>query len=125
MRLKRSGYWSGSAPPDVLRSVMLFRFRETCSVATAYCVNWNGPDQDRARGGNLPVGPRPARQPWPLAEPTPATPGQWESAITHRATPWQNGYVERLIGSTCGEALDHLIVFEEAQLRRVLKNYAV
>jgi hypothetical protein len=40
------------------------------------------PDQDRARGGNLRVGSRPARQPWPLAEPTPATPGQWESAIT-------------------------------------------
>ena len=39
-------------------------------------------------------------------------------------SPWQNGHVERLIGSIRREALDHLIVFDEAQLRRVLKNYA-
>jgi hypothetical protein len=40
------------------------------------------PDQDRARGGNLPVRTRPARQPRPSAQPTPAAFGQWESAIT-------------------------------------------
>src|SRR5579864_9298875 len=39
-------------------------------------------------------------------------------------SPWQNAYVERLIGSIRREALDHLIVFDTAQLRRVLKNYA-
>ena len=39
-------------------------------------------------------------------------------------SPWQNGHVERLIGSIRREALDHLIVFDEAQLRRVLKKYA-
>ena len=39
-------------------------------------------------------------------------------------SPWQNAYVERLIGSIRRESLDHLIVFDEAQLRRVLKNYA-
>ncbi len=39
-------------------------------------------------------------------------------------SPWQNGYVERLIGSIRRESLDHLVVFDEAQLRRVLKNYA-
>ena len=38
--------------------------------------------------------------------------------------PWQNGHVERLISSIRREALDHLIVFDEAQLRGVLKNYA-
>jgi len=37
---------------------------------------------------------------------------------------WQNGHVERLIGSIRRESLDHLLVFGEAQLRRVLKNYA-
>jgi hypothetical protein len=37
-------------------------------------------------------------------------------------SPWQNGYVKRLIGAIRREALDHLIVFDEAQLRRVLKN---
>jgi len=39
-------------------------------------------------------------------------------------SPWQNGHVERLIGSIRRESLDHLIVFDEAQLRRVLKNCA-
>jgi transposase InsO family protein len=39
-------------------------------------------------------------------------------------SPWQNGHVERLIGSIRRESLDHLVVFGEAQLRRVLKNYA-
>ena len=32
-------------------------------------------------------------------------------------SPWQNGHVERLIGSIRRESLDHLIVFDEAQLR--------
>jgi transposase InsO family protein len=38
-------------------------------------------------------------------------------------SPWQNGHVERVIGSIRRESLDHLIVFDEAQLRRVLKDY--
>jgi transposase InsO family protein len=39
-------------------------------------------------------------------------------------SPWQNGHVERFIGSIRRESLDHLVVFDEAQLPRVLKNYA-
>jgi transposase InsO family protein len=39
-------------------------------------------------------------------------------------SPWQKLHVERLIGSIWRESLDHLIVFDEAQLRRVLKNHA-
>jgi transposase InsO family protein len=39
-------------------------------------------------------------------------------------SPWQNGHVERLIGSIRRESLDHLIVFGEAHLRGVLKIYA-
>jgi transposase InsO family protein len=39
-------------------------------------------------------------------------------------SPWQNGHVERLIGSIRRESLDHLVVFGEAHLRNVLKNYA-
>jgi transposase InsO family protein len=39
-------------------------------------------------------------------------------------SPRQNGHVERLIGSIRRESLDHLIVFDEAHLRRVLMNYA-
>jgi transposase InsO family protein len=39
-------------------------------------------------------------------------------------SPWQNGHVERLIGSIRRESLDHFIVFGEAHLRVVLKAYA-
>ena len=39
-------------------------------------------------------------------------------------SPWQNGHVERLIGSIRRESLDHLAVFGEAHLRRILKTYA-
>ncbi len=39
-------------------------------------------------------------------------------------SPWQNGHVERLIGSIRRECLDHLIIFGEAHLRRVLHDYA-
>jgi transposase InsO family protein len=38
-------------------------------------------------------------------------------------TPWQNAYVERLIGSIRRECLDHMIVFE-VHLRRILRGYA-
>ena len=37
---------------------------------------------------------------------------------------WQNGHVERLIGSVLRECLDHLVVSGEAHLRRTLKTYA-
>jgi transposase InsO family protein len=40
-------------------------------------------------------------------------------------SPWQNGYVERLIGSIRRECLDHIIAWNEAHLRHVLKAYAV
>ena len=38
-------------------------------------------------------------------------------------SPWQNAYVERLIGSIRRECLDHVIVLNEAGLRRILKSY--
>jgi transposase InsO family protein len=40
------------------------------------------------------------------------------------ASPWQNGFVERLIGSIRRECVDHIIVLGETHLRRVLKSYA-
>ncbi len=40
------------------------------------------------------------------------------------AAPWQNGFTERLIGSIRRECLDHLVIFSEARLRRILQNYA-
>jgi hypothetical protein len=39
-------------------------------------------------------------------------------------SPWQNAYVERLIGSIRREGLDHMIVFGEAHLRRILRGYS-
>jgi transposase InsO family protein len=40
------------------------------------------------------------------------------------ASPWQNGFAERLIGSIRRECADHVIVLGEAHLRRILKSYA-
>ena len=40
------------------------------------------------------------------------------------ASPWQNGFAERLIGSIRRECLDHFIGLGEAHLRRVLRTYA-
>ena len=40
------------------------------------------------------------------------------------ASPWQNGFAERLIGSIRRECLDHVIVLGEAHLRRILRSYA-
>src|SRR5262249_7578192 len=39
-------------------------------------------------------------------------------------SPWQNPYVERLIGTIRRECLDHMVVFGEAHLRRILGRYA-
>jgi transposase InsO family protein len=41
-----------------------------------------------------------------------------------RGPPWQNGFAERLIGSIRRECLDHVIVVDEAQLRRILRTDA-
>jgi transposase InsO family protein len=43
---------------------------------------------------------------------------------TAPASPWQNGFAERLIGSIRRECLDHIVVLGEMHLRRVLKSYA-
>ena len=40
------------------------------------------------------------------------------------ASPWQNGFAERLIGSIRRECLDHLVILGEAHFRRVLRTYA-
>jgi transposase InsO family protein len=40
------------------------------------------------------------------------------------ASPWQNGVVERLIGSIRRDCVDHIIVLGELHLRRILQSYA-
>src|SRR5438105_3547487 len=39
-------------------------------------------------------------------------------------SPWQNGFAERLIGTVRRECNNHLIVFSEEHLRRILSKYA-
>jgi len=43
--------------------------------------------------------------------------------LTAPKSPWQNPYVERLIGSIRRECLDHVIVMNQTGLHRVLKSY--
>ena len=42
---------------------------------------------------------------------------------TAPASPWQNGFAERLIGSIRRECVDHFIVLGETHLRRILRAY--
>jgi transposase InsO family protein len=43
---------------------------------------------------------------------------------TAPASPWPNGFAERLIGSIRRECLDHIVVLGKAHLRRILRSYA-
>src|SRR5260370_38678303 len=43
---------------------------------------------------------------------------------TAPASPWQNGFAERLIGSIRRECPDHIIVLGEVHLRHILRSYA-
>ena len=43
---------------------------------------------------------------------------------TAPASPWQNCFAERLIGSIRRECVDHIIVLGEMHLRRILRSYA-
>ena len=47
-----------------------------------------------------------------------------EQVGTAPRSTWQNPYVERLIGSVRRECIDHLIVWDESHLRRILRNYS-
>jgi transposase InsO family protein len=38
-------------------------------------------------------------------------------------SPWQNPYVERLIGTIRRECLNHVIILNEAHLMRILRDY--
>jgi putative transposase len=40
-------------------------------------------------------------------------------------SPWQSPYVERLIGTLRRDCIDHVIVFNEHHLRRILRDYLV
>jgi len=46
-----------------------------------------------------------------------------DEIISAPRSPWQNPYVERVIGSIRRECLDHVIVFNERHLQRILGDY--
>ena len=46
-----------------------------------------------------------------------------DEVVVAPQSPWQNPYIERLIGSVRRECLDHVIVLNEAHLRRILLQY--
>ena len=48
-----------------------------------------------------------------------------EEVLTAPHAPWQNPFVERLIGSLRRECLDHVIVWNERSLRRYISQYLV
>jgi transposase InsO family protein len=43
--------------------------------------------------------------------------------VTAPRSPWQNAYVERVIGSIRRECLDYIVIYNERHLRRVLFSY--
>jgi putative transposase len=46
-----------------------------------------------------------------------------EEVVTAPRSPWQNPFVERIIGSIRRDCLDHVIVINERHLRRILREY--
>jgi len=44
----------------------------------------------------------------------------WDSAPR---SPWQSPYVERLIGTLRRDCVDHVVIFNEKHLRRLLRDY--
>jgi putative transposase len=48
-----------------------------------------------------------------------------EEVLRAPRSPWQNPFMERVIGSLRRECLDHVIVWNERSLRRHLQRYLV
>jgi putative transposase len=48
---------------------------------------------------------------------------QIREVLTAPRSPWQNAHVERLIGSIRRDCLDHVLIFKERGLCRILKSY--
>jgi transposase InsO family protein len=46
-----------------------------------------------------------------------------EEVLSTPRSPWQRAYIERVIGSIRRECLDHVIVFDEGSLRRILASF--
>ena len=48
-----------------------------------------------------------------------------EEVCTAPRSPWQNPYVERVIGSIRRECLDHLVILNTSHLHRILRTYLI
>jgi putative transposase len=46
-----------------------------------------------------------------------------QEVLSAPRSPWQNAYAERIIGSIRRECLDHVLVFHERSLKRLLESY--
>ena len=46
-----------------------------------------------------------------------------DEVLTAPRSPWQNPYVERLIGSMRRECVDQVLVLSERSLQRILRSY--
>ena len=46
-----------------------------------------------------------------------------EEVLTAHRSPWQNAYVERVNGSIRRECTDHIVVWNERHLKKVLRDY--
>ncbi|MFZ0468658.1 MAG: integrase core domain-containing protein [Thiogranum sp.] len=46
-----------------------------------------------------------------------------EEVLTAPRSPWQNAFVERVIGSIRRDCLDHVVVLNERHLKRILTGY--
>jgi transposase InsO family protein len=46
-----------------------------------------------------------------------------EEVITAPRSPWQNAFVERMIGSIRRDCLDHIVVLNDRHLKRALTDY--
>ena len=55
--------------------------------------------------------------------PETATAMEVREVLTAPRSPWQNAYVERLIGSIRRDCLDHVLIFNERGLQRILRTY--
>ena len=46
-----------------------------------------------------------------------------EEVLSAPRSPWQNAFVERIIGSIRRDCLDHVVVLNDRHLKRILKSY--
>ena len=46
-----------------------------------------------------------------------------EEVLSAPRSPWQNAFVERVIGSIRRDCLDHVVVLNDRHLKRILTNY--